>query len=284
MKPRLDFLKMEGCGNNFIVTHRATLDLNLGAIAPKLTDPHFGAGGDGILVLLPSETHDCEVVMVNPDGSMMGMCGNGIRCVARYAVIKGLISEGTTHFRAVVEGREIVCELFDEGRRVRVNMGPPSFTPGTVPISLSQELIEGAIELDGRRFMGTALSMGNPHLVIFTKDVGGIDLQDLGPALEHHPLFPSRTNVEFVEVVGPDRLRMRVWERGAGPTLACGTGACAVLVAAALSGRTSHHSVVELPGGELLVEWERGSGDVFLTGPAREIYSGVFEDELLRGV
>ena len=230
------------------------------------------------MVVYPSRECDFEVAMYNPDGSAMGMCGNGIRCVARFVKMEGLVSPQASQLVFRVDGsRRVVCELKGEGdgRTVRVDMGEPSFAPETVPVQASQEVIGQKLQIGSECFEITCLSMGNPHCVVFVDDVAGLELERLGPKFESHPLFPARVNTEFVQVTASQALRVRVWERGAGATLACGTGACACVVAATRNDLCDGRAIVELPGGALEVVWERDTNRVFMTGPANEVFKGV---------
>ncbi|RIL11036.1 MAG: diaminopimelate epimerase [Proteobacteria bacterium] len=273
----LSFCKLEGCGNHFVVTHDTNdLRLELKELAPPLLDPNYGIGGDGLMVIAPCKKADFEVQMYNPDGSAMGMCGNGVRCVVRYLYLHNLLAPESDSVTLAVEGRTVQCFSKDQGRQVRAELGEVSFDPAVIPINSKNELIDSAtyFEAVSSTFKVTALSIGNPHAVIFSESIDQIDLDHLGPAIENDPLFPARTNVEFVEVVSRERLKVRVWERGAGATLACGSGACASLAAAARNGLAGDNALVELPGGALEIEWNRKLNRVYLTGPAREVYQG----------
>lgn len=278
------FLKMEGCGNNFVVLEDLEERRNdWQSISAKILSSHFGMGGDGLMVLRHSKARDFEVLMYNPDGSLMGMCGNGIRCAARFLALKELIPPSKKEVAFVVEGRDIFCSLLGDGSEVQVDMGEPSFSPERVPLAAAQEFVEGRFEAGRSEYTATVLSMGNPHCVIFVPDLGGVDHRTVGPLIEHHPLFPKRTNVEFVQSLGDARLKVNVWERGAGATLACGTGACAVVVAGVRTKRSAREATVELPGGALRVRWDESSNRVFLTGPARIICEGILSAEFMEG-
>ena len=273
---------MEGCGNSFVVL----ADLkgsgrNWQALSIKLLDKNFGIGGDGLMVVQPSLIRDFTVAMYNPDGSLMGMCGNGIRCAARFIVMQGLVDEDCGRIDFEVEGRHISCRLLQRGRVVRVDMGIPATEAAKIPVNAEHGLLNTPLHVAGEEYLATTVSMGNPHCVVFVADTAAVDCATIGPLFENHPLFPERTNVEFVERLARDRIRARVWERGAGLTMACGTGACASVVAGVLNDSCSRRTVVELPGGDLTVEWEKEGGHVFLTGPANEICSGVICDRLL---
>lgn len=282
------FGKFEGIGNHFIITDDLEFRVTDWARrTPRLVDPAFGAAADGLIVLRPPGNKpehflrqpDFFVEMYNRDSSDMGMCGNGIRCVVRYLFLRELwSSERAAEIVFNVQGREIVCLAEDQGRRVTVDMGPPIFDPKLIPIAVDEMLRDTPLEVGGRVFHATTLSMGNPHCVIFVPDLAAIALHELGPQLENHPLFPQRTNVEFVRVLSKQELQMLVWERGVGVTLACGTGACAVLVAAVLSGRSERRATIRLAGGDLEIDWRTANNNVYLTGPAHEVYDGQFSE------
>ncbi|WP_191398581.1 diaminopimelate epimerase [Flavonifractor sp. An306] len=260
------FIKMQGLGNDYIFLNCLEGGPErLPELAAALSDRHFGPGADGLICLFPSKRGDFAMRMFNADGSEGEMCGNGIRCLGKLIRDWGL-SDRT---RLVIETRAglRLVELLDgtdRERTVRVDMGVPQV--GT-PLEL---------EAAGRRWRLTPVSMGNPHGVVFLENMDGLDLEMIGPALEKHPAFPGGINVEFVQVSARDRLRMRVWERGSGETLACGTGACAALAAAVSAGRAEPAAQVELPGGLLEVRWDRQSGHMDLTGPAVTVYEGEY--------
>jgi len=280
------FVKMQGLGNDYLYidrfAYRAEHDWS--ALSRAMSDRHFGAGSDGIILIEPPEkpaAADFHMRMFNADGSEGDMCGNGMRCFARYAYDRGL----TRKTELEVETRAGVIRpriRLKDGSvdSVSVDMGTPVFSRKDIPISRRdgpEPAVGEPVDLEGRVLRGTALSMGNPHCVFFVDDVWGIDLAHIGPKLERHPLFPRRANIEFVAVRSRDCIDMRVWERGSGITLACGTGASAAVVAAVLSGFADRDApvTVNLPGGPLSVEW-KGDGHVWQTGPAEEVYSGVF--------
>ena len=285
MIQRIFFLKVEGCGNDFIVLEDIGLSPDSWQIlSRKMCDRHFGIGSDG-LMLLPSNPNPetkIPVRMFNPDGSDMGMCGNGIRCICRYLCVKEFVatSEFTLHFD--VMGREIICSSDDQAHNVRVNMGAPSFRPEDLPIRTDKPATDFNLALGERNFRCSALSMGNPHCVIPVDSFDDLSIESLGPMIENHPLFPKRTNVEFVVVKAPDYLILRVWERGAGQTLACGSGACASLVAMNTLGFCKGTAQIELLGGKVLVEWGGEDKEVFLTGPANEVFEGFYNFETFK--
>jgi diaminopimelate epimerase len=273
----MKFVKMHGIGNDFVMVNAVAQPVDLGSIADlarQICSRRFGVGSDGLILALPSEASDLEMRMWNPDGSESEMCGNGVRCFAAFAIEEGLAKPGP--LKVMTGAGELVLNALPNGE-VEVDMGPARLERGEIGMSgpVSERFVDQPIEVGGQGFRGTAVSMGNPHLVLLVDDADAIRLEELGPILEHHELFPARTNVHFVQVLGENLIIQRTWERGAGVTLACGTGACASLVAAALSGKSSRKAVVRLPGGELLVEW-REDGRVMMTGPAERVFDGVW--------
>jgi len=284
---KLSFTKMHGCGNDYIyVIADRVRPANPGELSRRLSDRRFGIGGDGLILLAPSKGADVRMEMYNADGSRGEMCGNGIRCVAR------LHYERAAHPRnpMVIEtdcGFKSVALKIDGGRvsEATVDMGEPILEGREIPAAADGRVIDHPLEVGGRIWRVTAVSMGNPHCVVFVDDEAVFALEDfefarLGRQFEHHPFFPRRVNTEFILPLGRDRLRMRVWERGSGETLACGTGACAALVAAVLTGRAERLATLELRGGKLGIEWrERGenANRVMMTGEAVEVFSGEVE-------
>jgi len=274
----VEFVKMHGLGNDFIVV-AGERELPEGAseLAVKLCDRHFGIGADGLVYVLPSERADFRMRIMNSDGSEAEQCGNAIRCVAKYLYDRGLIRGDTVTIETIGAGVQRLQLTVENGKavKVRVDMGEPILNGLAVPTTIDQErVVAHPIEADGREFRFTAVSMGNPHCVIFVDDAASFDLHRWGPLLEKHPLFPRKTNVEFVTVKSRSHIVMRVWERGAGPTLACGTGACATLVASVLGGLTDRTATVSLAGGDLLIEWSEEDNHVYMTGAAAEVFSG----------
>lgn len=274
----LSFTKMVGTGNDFILVDgfREIVE-DEAETARILCDRRLGVGADGVLLLLPGEEGDVRMRMFNPDGSEAEACGNGLRCLVKYAFDHGHVSGKITVVETLAGLR--MAEVHREGgvvTSVRVEMGAPVVDPAGVPVrDTASPFGRVRVEAGGRTFEGAAVSMGNPHFVIFVDDVDAMDLTAVGPAIENNPIFPNRTNVEFVEVVSSSRVRQRTWERGAGETLACGSGACATCVAGRLLSRTGAGVVVQLKGGDLLVDWEK-SGEVFLEGPAEELFTGLW--------
>jgi len=277
------FVKMHGAGNDYVYIDcfRETPPQRPAELAPKIADRHFGVGGDGLILVTPSETADARMRMFNADGSEAEMCGNGVRCVAKYVYESGISRNNPLRIET---GRGVlVLDLVlenDRVQKVRVNMGEPILNPTEIPTSLAAGLdrvTEYPLEVEGRTLTVTCVSMGNPHCVIFVEELTDSLVHGLGPTIERHPAFPHRVNVEFVHVESAGAVRARVWERGSGETLACGTGACAVCVAGVLTGRTDRRLAVRLPGGILEIEWSE-QGPVFLTGPAVEVFRGDWPD------
>jgi diaminopimelate epimerase len=275
----LQFFKVHGLGNDFILVDLVKQEWpggeDLSESARRLCHRQFGIGADGLVLLHSSPRADVFMQIINPDGSEAEMCGNAIRCVAKYLYERGGIKKEVMHIetRAGVMVPRLVLE---NGRvaAVRVDMGIPRLERQDIPmIGPPGQVINEPLVLEGQAFHVTAVSMGNPHCVLFVPDVERVDLHGLGPKLEKHPLFPRKTNVEFVQVLNRGEVRVRVWERGAGPTLACGTGACATVVAGVLNNYTDREVKVHLPGGTLLIEWKEDD-HLYMTGPAEEVFCG----------
>lgn len=276
----MNFTKMQGLGNDFIVLSGMTeLPEDYAELARRLCDRHFGIGADGLVFVLPADDADYMMRIINSDGSEAEQCGNAIRCAAKYIYDNHMVDASRTDLviKTIGAGLQPVQLTISEGRvtAVRVDMGAPILNGLEIPTTIDQERIIGyPVEVDGREFRFTAVSMGNPHCVIFVDDAVGMDLHTWGPKLEHHSLFPRRINVEFVTVKSRSHADMRVWERGAGPTLACGTGACATLVASVLNGYSDRQSVVSLKGGDLFIEWNEENNRIYMTGPAETVFKG----------
>ena len=289
----MKFTKMHGCGNDYVyVNCFAETVEDPGAVAKLVSDRHFGIGSDGLILIKPSKVADFEMAMYNADGSRGEMCGNGIRCVAKYVYDFGL-TDKTSISVETLAGIKYLDLTVKDGKveLVRVNMGAPIFEPEKIPAVISAEdpdqgivsrdagqagaIVAQSLYVAGKEYKVTCVSMGNPHCVIFMdEDVRALDLTKIGPDFEHHPAFPKRTNTEFVNVIDETHLRMRVWERGSGETLACGTGTCATVVAAVLNRLTKDAVDVELLGGSLHIEWDREANLVYMTGPATVVYNG----------
>ncbi|TBL78326.1 diaminopimelate epimerase [Paenibacillus thalictri] len=276
----MNFTKMHGLGNDFIViAGERELPADASSQAVKLCSRFFGIGADGLVYILPSERADYRMRIINSDGSEAEQCGNAIRCAAKYIYDHGLIDPGKTELaiETIGAGVQSVQLQLEDGKvgTVRVDMGEPVLEGLKVPTTVDLEIVkEHPLEVDGRKFRFTAVSMGNPHCVIYVDDAVHFDLHTWGPKLEVHPLFPKKINVEFATVQSPERIDMRVWERGAGPTLACGTGACATLVSSVINGLSDRRAVVSLKGGDLLIEWSPEDNHVYMTGPAEEVFQG----------
>ena len=271
---KIEFTKMHGLGNDMIVID--SLDSGYTPTseqAVKMCDRRFGIGADQILVLLPSETDDFRMKILNADGSEVEMCGNGIRCLMKYIRDRGISDRD----ELAIETLAGTIKPSTDGDMVRVDMGKPIFDADKVPVRGEGKMKEAPLEVAGETFIMSALSMGNPHCVIKVDDVDMVPLEKIGPEIEFHPWFPNRTNVEFVQILSRDHIKVRVWERGSGATLACGTGACASAVAMAERDLADRKVTVSLPGGDLLIEWNEDSGRVFMTGPAEHVYEGVIE-------
>jgi diaminopimelate epimerase len=292
--PTLEFTKMHGCGNDyvFVVADRVR-PADPAGLSARVSHRRFGVGADGLILLAPSRAADVRMEMFNADGSRGDMCGNGIRCLARLAYERGLARRNP--IRVETDSGIKTIELhFDDGRiaGATVDMGEPILDGREIPVDADGRVIDHPLSIDGRTERITAVSMGNPHCVVFVDGDSVFRLDDLefaalGRKFERHPFFPRRTNTEFVLPLARDRLRMRVWERGSGETWACGTGACAALVAAVLTGRGGRRATVELRGGRLEIEWRAagpGANHVFMTGDAIESFRGTIEvaaDELV---
>jgi diaminopimelate epimerase len=264
------FTKMHGCGNDFIFLDCLNGDIdNLGKLAEKLCDRRFGIGADQLLTVHPSKKADFKMEIYNADGGQVEMCGNGIRCFAKYVYDHGL----TQKKELAVETLGGIIRPRLIGDQVEVDMGEPVLEGRKIPVNADGKIVNRALEVDGTNYRVSCVSMGNPHCVLYLDAIDELDLEKIGPRFEHHSFFPKRVNTEFVKVLRPREVRVRVWERGAGETWACGTGACAVGVAGALTGRSEKKITVHLRGGDLLVEW-RDDNHVYMTGGAEEVFHG----------
>lgn len=272
----MKFIKMHGLGNDYVFVDCLLEPLSdPAALAVELSDRHTGIGSDGLILIQPSETADARMEMYNADGSRAEMCGNGLRCVAKYVCERNGADSTALRIETDAGTRHVECEVVrGVVQSVCVDMGVPRLKPNQVPVLLDAgPVIDHPIKVDGRLFTMTCVSLGNPHAVIFVEDPRAIDLECIGPAFENHALFPRRVNAHFVRVDGTHHLTMRTWERGAGATRACGSGACAVGVAGALSGRTERDVTITLPGGDLRIAWA-ADDRVWMTGPAVEVFRG----------
>ena len=280
----MDFTKMQGAGNDYVVIGPRHPACDWSRLAVRMCDRHYGVGADGLLIVGPSEAADFRMRMFNPDGSEAEMCGNGIRCFAKYVIDEGLAPGERTDLAIETQaGLHAVSARIEGGAvsSVRVGMGTPRFAAEQIPVAASglERVVDHPLDVDGDRFLVTCLSVGNPHAVTFVdRPVVELPLERIGPIVEHHPFFPNRVNFEVVQVHDRARMSVRVWERGVGETLACGTGACAVAVAARVKGLTDGAVEIALPGGTLQVEWD-GKGEVWMEGPAETVFKGVWPDE-----
>lgn len=284
----MKFTKMQGCGNDYVYVNGFEEKIpaeEKPELVRRLSDRHFGIGGDGVIFINPSEQADFEMEMYNADGSRSEMCGNGIRCVAKYVYDYGMtdavhitiISGGQVKYLDLTVEKNAAC-VRGKVSRVRVNMGSPILIPEQIPVVAEGSLaVDMPIMVEGQEYRMTCVSMGNPHAVIFTEGVADMDLEKIGPAFENHERFPKRTNTEFVEILDRQNVFMRVWERGTGETLACGTGCCATAVACILNGLTDDEVTVKVLGGEIHIAWDRKQNLVFMTGPAVTVFEGEVE-------
>lgn len=294
----MKFTKMHGLGNDYVYVDcfKETVE-QPEKLAPVISDRHFGVGGDGLILITPSQIADVRMRIFNADGSEAEMCGNGLRCVAKYTyehklavpsesfAVPGHASFPSSLNIETGNGILTVGLLTDDNdivSQVCVNMGQPVLTPGEIPVNLNGEkVIDYPIKIIGQELRMTCVSMGNPHTVFFCDNVELIELEKIGPLIENHPLFPHRVNVHFVHINTPTEFTMRTWERGSGITLACGTGACACAVAAVLTGRQGNVSTAHLPGGDLNLNWCKDDNCVYMTGPATEVFQGIWPEKQL---
>ena len=283
----MKFTKMHGIGNDYVSVNcfEETVE-DPAAVARFVSDRHFGIGSDGLILIKPSEAADCEMDMYNLDGSQGAMCGNGIRCVAKYAYDYGIVHK-TQISVATRSGIKYLDLTVKDGKvsQVKVNMGAPILTASQIPVvSEKEEVINEPLEVNGETYYITAVSMGNPHAIVYMTDVDHLDIEKIGPSFENHVAFPDRVNTEFVEVLDEHTVKMRVWERGSGETLACGTGACAVAVASILNERVDGDKpvTVKLLGGDLEIYWNRQENLVYMTGPATTVFDGEIDLSFLK--
>jgi diaminopimelate epimerase len=286
---KIQFTKMHGCGNDYIYINGAEVNIphcGKPAVVRKLSDRHFGVGADGVIFINPSPTGsaDFEMEMYNMDGSRGEMCGNGIRCVGKYVYDRGMTKSTDLTIESCGAIHPISL-LTKDGRAVaaRVDMGAPILRAGDIPVLAKDgedtaPVIDEPVEADGKIWKMTCVSMGNPHAVLFPEEpVRHLDLASIGPALENNVIFPKKSNIEFVQIIDRRTVEMRVWERGSGETLACGTGCCATGVACVLKGLTDDKITVKVLGGEIEIEWDRAADKVWMTGPAQEVFEGFME-------
>lgn len=276
MVKKLEFWKMHGLGNDYIVVDNRDnkiRDEELSVLAKRLCERRFGVGADGLLLACKSTVADAKMRIFNPDGTEAEMCGNGIRCLAKFCFENKIAKKNPINVEALAGVKETSLNIQNgEVKSVRVDMGKPQFEREKIPMRGKGTFINQPISLNGKEVRATSLSLGNPHCIIFVDKVDGYPVSDVGPKIERHKLFPNRTNVEFVQIISKKEIRVRTWERGAGETLACGTGACASVVAANLLGKIGERATVHLLGGDLKVEYLNGT--VFMDGPAEKVFEG----------
>lgn len=284
----MKFTKMHGIGNDYVYVNCFQENVeNPEEVAKFVSDRHFGIGSDGLILIKPSEIADCEMDMYNLDGSQGAMCGNGIRCVAKYAYDYGIVKKTSLRVATKSGVKDLELTLGEDGKvaQVRVNMGAPILTPKDIPILCQNEqVLNEPIQVNGAAYHITGVSMGNPHAVVYLDDVEHLDIEKIGPYFENHPLFPDRINTEFVKVLDAHTVQMRVWERGSGETLACGTGACAVAVASILNHVVEGDTpvTVKLLGGDLTIQWDQEANLVYMTGPATTVFDGEIDLSFLK--
>jgi len=273
----MKFTKMHGIGNDYVYVNCFNEKVeNPAETAIRVSDRHFGIGSDGLILIEPSEVADFKMEMFNSDGSQSPMCGNGIRCVAKYVYDYKLTDKNSISIETLAGIKYLDLTIENEKvALIKVNMGKPELFPGNIPvIAEGESVVNQPIEVDGNIYQMTCVSMGNPHAVIYMDDVKNLKIEEIGPKFENHERFPKRTNTEFVRVLDRKNIEMRVWERGAGETLACGTGACATAVASILNGFTEDEVTIHLLGGDLIIKWDKETGNVFMTGPATVVFDG----------
>lgn len=278
---KLKFTKMHGTGNDYVYVNlfEETLE-NPAEVSVKISDRHFGIGSDGLICIAPSDVADCRMIMFNADGSEGAMCGNGIRCVAKYVYDHGIVSKEKMSVETKSGIKQLELTIADgKAVFVKVNMGQAVLKPSQIPVNAAgEDFIARSIEVEGKEYVVTCVSMGNPHCVVFTDGIDGMNLEKIGPLFENHPLFPDRINTEFVEVIDRQTLKMRVWERGSGETISCGTGTCATTVAAVLNGYCDRDREIEVRiRGGALYDTYLENGEVLMKGPATEVFQGEIE-------
>lgn len=273
-----NFTKMHGAGNDYIYVNcfkEKVEDIN--ATAKAVSDRHFGIGSDGLVLICPSDIADFRMDMYNSDGTQAEMCGNATRCVGKYVYDKGLTDKTTVTLETLAGIKILKLNLNDKGEveTVCVNMGQPELVPKNIPINSELDrFIQQPVEVDGREYLVTGVSMGNPHAITYIDDVDNLEIEKIGPKFENHKLFPRRINTEFAQIIDRKTIKMRVWERGAGETLACGTGACATMVAANLSDLADDEVDLVLVGGTLRIRWDKTENNIYMTGPAKFVFDG----------
>lgn len=274
----MKFTKMHGIGNDYVYINCFEEKVEKpGELVKFISDRHFGIGSDGLVLILPSSKADFRMRMFNPDGSEAQMCGNAIRCVGKYVYDNNMTDKKSVSIETLagIKYLELITDKKDKVAMVKVDMGEPILKARDIPVDSDLELFANQpLQVFGGEYRVTCVSMGNPHAVIYVKNVSEFPVEKIGPEIEKHPLFPEKINVEFVEVINSKMLKMRVWERGTGETMACGTGACAVLVASSLNGVSERKATVELLGGNLDIEWNESNNRVYMTGPAAFVFTG----------
>ena len=273
----MKFVKMQGCGNDYIYVDGAKEKVeNKPEVVQRLSDRHFGIGSDGVIFINPSEIADFEMEMYNADGTRAEMCGNGIRCVAKYVYDHRMTVKTEITIESFRKIKPIsITDEDGEAVLMRVDMGEPELLPDKIPVKSDKDkVVAEPVIAGGKEYRMTCVSMGNPHAVTYVDSVDAVKMERVGLTYEHHPAFPKYVNTEFIEVVDPKQIRMRVWERGTGETLACGTGACASVVAGVLNGKNERNTTVHLLGGDLQIEWREEDNCVYMTGPARIVFAG----------
>ncbi len=283
------FTKMQGCGNDYVYVNGFEEQIAKDEktdLARRISDRHFGVGSDGLIFINPSDIADFEMEMYNGDGSRAEMCGNGIRCVGKYVYDHGMTKgkEFTVESFGAVKHLTVVEEEEGRAKTLRVDMGSPILEAEKVPVSPkyffvdpAESVVDAPIEVDGNDYHVTCVSMGNPHAVVFIEDTDSLPIESIGPKFENHEAFPNRINTEFVQVIDKGYVKMRVWERGSGETLACGTGCCATAVACILNGKTDNKVTVEVLGGKIEIEWDREKNVIYMTGPGVTVFEGDYE-------
>ena len=274
----MKFTKMHGIGNDYIYVNcfEEGIPADPAALSRRLSDRHFGIGSDGLILIRPTENGDAMMDLYNADGSRAMMCGNGIRCVGRYVYERGIAKKETLRIDTLSGVKTLHLDVANGTvQSIEVDMGEPVLEPASIPVLLPGErAVSVPVEMGDNVFSVTCVSMGNPHCVLFVEDVDTLDLEELGPRFEWNPLFPQGVNTEFIQPLPDGSLKMRVWERGSGETWACGTGACASVVAACLCGKAERQSVVHLRGGDLSIHWREEDGHVMMRGPAAFVFDG----------
>ena len=276
---KIKFTKMQGCGNDYVYVNCMDKLIDTPEkVSQYISDRHFGIGSDGLILICPSDVADFRMAMYNADGSEGKMCGNGVRCIAKYVYEYGLTDKKKISLETKSGIKYLDMDIEDgKVQMVKVDMGAPILKPAEIPVKTDSSMdsfINQPLDVDGNTFMVTCVSMGNPHAVVFVDDTKSLDIRKYGPVFETHPAFPEQVNTEFVQVISRNEINMRVWERGSGETLACGTGTCASVVACVLNGKTDEKVTVHLLGGDLFIEYNRDNGTVWMTGPAEIVFDG----------